>query len=177
MKSGEGRGGRGMRIATPNPSVTGASAGDTSPCRGGKARRLAMTRGGRGQCRGGAKCPLGYVPARRILRLRRGRRPRRPVVGHRPQVGGRFVNRPYGGRGMRIATPAQHAQVLRLLRRQELVVSDVGHWFAMTGGRGTGKKAQGTGLCVLCETHSSVPCARVESRSLTSRSAGSSWPG
>jgi hypothetical protein len=31
------------RIATPNPSVTGANAGDTSPFRGGKAHWLAMT--------------------------------------------------------------------------------------------------------------------------------------
>ena len=29
-----------MRIATPNPSVTGASAGDTSPFRGGKVNKL-----------------------------------------------------------------------------------------------------------------------------------------
>ena len=34
--------GTGMRIATPNPSVTGASAGDTSPFRGGKAHWFAM---------------------------------------------------------------------------------------------------------------------------------------
>ena len=35
--------GQRIRIATPNPSVTGASAVDTSPFRGGKAHRFAMT--------------------------------------------------------------------------------------------------------------------------------------
>ena len=36
--------------------------------------------------------------------LRRGRRPRRPVARRRARVGGRFMNRPYGKQGIRIAT-------------------------------------------------------------------------
>ena len=41
-----------MRIATLNPSVTGANAGDTSPFRGGKAHWFAMTRRGAAGRRG-----------------------------------------------------------------------------------------------------------------------------
>ena len=48
----------------------------------------------------------GQAPPLRgdVRLLRRGRRPRRPVARRRARVGGRFMNRPYGKQGIRIAT-------------------------------------------------------------------------
>ena len=64
-----------MRSAAGNPSVTGASAGDTSPFRGGKA---ALARNDTGD--------LGL--------LRRGWRPRQPACWIWAQVGGRLIAAP-----------------------------------------------------------------------------------
>ena len=93
---GGGRAMLGPTVRNDNPSVTGASATDTSPFRGGKAVR----------CVGAA---ISRPPVRLLCR---GRRPRRPVCRTRTHVGGRFTNRPYGDAGWQSAasTSGQRAR-------------------------------------------------------------------
>ena len=74
-----------------NPSVTGTSASDTSPCRGGKAHWFAMT-GGRLGVEGAA--PYGGTCVCTV-----GPSIARPFVGHRRSLAGDRKGRPYGGRG------------------------------------------------------------------------------
>ena len=72
------------------------------PCAGtqdGLSRAPAPTKGTRKRREGQAPPLRGDVRL-----LRRGRRPRRPVARRRARVGGRFMIRPYGKQGIRIAT-------------------------------------------------------------------------
>ena len=107
---------------TPPPEVEARYAADASPRGGGKAAPVC-----KGNRRAAKGCPCGgrrtgcrgaspyegdegrqkgqASPLRGDVRLlRRGRRPRRPVARRRARVGGRFINRPYGKQGIRIAT-------------------------------------------------------------------------
>ncbi len=72
------------------------------PCAGTRGRAVegaSPYEGDEGRREGQAPPLRGDVPL-----LRRGRRPRRPVARRRARVGGRFMNRPYGKQGIRIAT-------------------------------------------------------------------------